>query len=89
MALIGFNLLSEPLEAAIEYASLVAALVLSWLARTLRVKCPFCLSLHSHGHDPKERAGQRRCADCFLVSGGRDYQVIYLDKDYELISPFK
>jgi hypothetical protein len=88
VAPIGFNLLSEPPEAAIEYASLPAALVLSWSARTLRVKCPFCLSSHRHGHDPKERAGQRRCADCFPVSSGRHYQVIYPDEDCELTSPF-
>ena len=88
MAPIGFNLLSEPLEAAIECASLLAALVLSWSARMLRIKYPFCLSSYPYGHDPKERAGQRRCTDCFLVSSGRHYQVIYPDKDCELISSF-
>jgi hypothetical protein len=85
---VGLTLLSEPPEAEIEYASLPSALVLSWSARTLRVKCPFCLSSHRHGRVPKETARHRRTADCFRVSGGRPYQVIYPDEDCELTSPF-
>jgi hypothetical protein len=88
VAPVGLTLLSDPTEAVIEHASLPAALVLSWSTRTLRVKCPFCLSSHRHGHDPKERTGQGRGADCFPVSGGRSYQVIYPDDDCELTSPF-
>ncbi|MCJ1422392.1 hypothetical protein MMC29_000272 [Sticta canariensis] len=68
--------------------ALPTALVLCWSASTLRVKCPFCLSSHGHGLGGLLRDMQRRSADCYHISGGRSYRILYPDEESDFTIPF-
>ena len=68
--------------------ALPTALVLCWSASTLRVKCPFCLSSHGHGLGGLPRDMQRRSADCYHISGGRSYRILYPDEESDFTIPF-
>lgn len=64
------------------------ALVLSWSVKTLRVECPFCLSSHGHGVGKFPRDKQRRSANCFHISGGQSYRILYPDENSDFTVPF-
>jgi hypothetical protein len=66
--------------------ALPAALVLCWSARTLQVKCPFCLSPHEHGVGELPRDMQRT-AGC-RISRGRSYRILYPDEESDFTVPF-
>jgi hypothetical protein len=66
--------------------ALPAALVLCWSARTLQVKCPFCLSPHEHGVGELPRDMQRT-ANC-RISRGRSYRILYPDEESDFAVPF-
>ena len=68
--------------------ALPTALVLYWSASTLRVECPFCLSSHGHGFGGLPRDMQSRTADCYRISGGRSYRVLYPDEESDFTVPF-
>ena len=68
--------------------ALPPALVLTWLSTTLRVKCPFCLSSHSHGIGRLSREGQRRSTDCHDTLRGESYRVVYPDEECDFTAPF-
>jgi len=75
--------------------ALQTALVLCWSASTLRVKCPFCLSSHKHGvgmgteeEERRPREMQRRTADCYPISAGQSYRVLYPDEESNFTVPF-
>jgi hypothetical protein len=66
--------------------ALLAALVLCWSARTLQVKCPFCLSPYENGVGELPRDMQKT-ADCH-ISRGRSYRILYLDEESDFTVPF-
>lgn len=79
--------------------ALQTALVLCWSASALRVKCPFCLSSHWHGVSmgtkveeelsrDVQRHTQRRTADCYPISHGQSYHILYPDEKSSLTVPF-
>jgi hypothetical protein len=68
--------------------ALPIVLVLYWSASTLRVKCPFCLSSHGHGVGELPRSIQSRTANCYRISGGRSYRILYPDKESDFTVPF-
>lgn len=67
--------------------ALPTALVLCWSASTLQVECPFCLSSHEHWVElPRDM--QRRSADCYYISSGRSYRILYPDEESDFTVPF-
>jgi hypothetical protein len=68
--------------------ALPTALVLCWSASTLRVECPFCLGSHGHGVGGLPRDIQRRSADCYHISGGQSYRILYPDEESDFTVPF-
>lgn len=80
------NVASAPIILKME--ALPTALGLHWSASTLRVKCPFCLSSHGHRVGELPRNLQKRGADCYHISGGQSYRILYRDEESDFTVPF-